>query len=341
MGDELQELRELMLQLRAENEKLRQEWATVDQVEIEAGPSYTSATSANVPSSATVGDSTTERFVFVPRDRKCPKFNGRTGIGINEWVEEAQACMRVRHLSVADCAFFLFDHLEGEAREEIRYRSAGERENPEKIISGLRELYGCSRSYIALQQVFFSRRQHEGETLLEFSLALMGLLEKVKQCSPSKLLNADRILRDQFVECVYESSLRRELKQFIRHYPLSTLLEGTLSGARGRSHSVPLVQGLQYGVKGGVHRPEGEASSHSELSELREMFKTQQKQLDQLTQSIARLCDSGPRTSQMRGGPIICRRCHKPGYVARECDDVRVAFRQGDVSEHEWAASSG
>lgn len=34
-----------------------------------------------------------ERFVFVPRDRKCPKFNGRSGIGMSEWIEEALACI--------------------------------------------------------------------------------------------------------------------------------------------------------------------------------------------------------------------------------------------------------
>ncbi|KAL0186022.1 hypothetical protein M9458_017692, partial [Cirrhinus mrigala] len=70
---------------------------------------------------------------------KCPKFNGRSGIGINEWIEEAQACIRARYLSVSDQAFFLFDHLEGEAREEIRYRSQVERRDPDKIFLALRE----------------------------------------------------------------------------------------------------------------------------------------------------------------------------------------------------------
>lgn len=62
-------------------------------------------------------------------------FRGRSGIGLTEWLEEVQACMRARHLSVVDRAFFLFDHLEGEAREEIKYRSAEERGDPAKIIA--------------------------------------------------------------------------------------------------------------------------------------------------------------------------------------------------------------
>jgi len=58
----------------------------------------------------------------VPRDRKFPIFRGRAGIGLSEWMEEVQASMRARHLSQSDQAFFLFDHLEGEARDEIKYQ---------------------------------------------------------------------------------------------------------------------------------------------------------------------------------------------------------------------------
>lgn len=126
-------------------------------------------------------------------------FRGKSGLGLEEWIEEVQACMRARHLSTADQALFLFDHLEGEAREEIKYRSSTERSDPAKIIAVLRELYGCTDSYVALQEAFFSRRQ-EGETLEEFSLALMNLTASVKQHAPSEMPNADALLRDQFVE---------------------------------------------------------------------------------------------------------------------------------------------
>lgn len=73
-------------------------------------------------------------------------FRGKSGIGSSEWLEEVQACMRTRHLGTSDQAFFLFDHLEGEAREEIKYRSEVERKDPDKIISALQELYGCCDS---------------------------------------------------------------------------------------------------------------------------------------------------------------------------------------------------
>lgn len=334
MEGELQELRELVAQLRTDNERLRQEQAA-------AVPGSSSAPLApTVPSTASSTSSATpiERLVFVPRERKCPMFRGRSGIGLGEWMEEAEACMRARHLSTSDRAFFLFDHLEGEAREEIKYRSREEREDPAKIIAALQELYGCFDSYVALQEAFFSRRQREGETLQEFSLALMSLMASVRQRAPGDMPNAEAMLRDQFVEQVLDCALRRELKQLVRRQPTATLLEvrseairweheGRPGGARGRSHSLPSVCGIQYGVQGS---PPVLARSPqvSELSEVREMLKLQQEQLNQLAQSISRLQSSHQPTRSSHRGPLICQRCQQPGHFARECDGVRVPLHR-------------
>lgn len=102
---------------------------------------------------------TTEQWKFLPWEKLCPIFFGSSSIGIDEWVDEATACMLVHHLSLADQANFLFDHLEGESREEISHHSQKEKENPEVIIKIVQELYGCSQLYVALQEAFFSRKQ--------------------------------------------------------------------------------------------------------------------------------------------------------------------------------------
>lgn len=327
MEDEVQQLKELVLQLKADNERLRQERAT----------SSSSVPAGHAPS-AGVATAVTERLVVVPRDRKCPTFNGKTGIGIAEWVEEIQACVRARHLSVADQALFLFDHLEGEAKEEIKFRSSAERGDPARVLAILKELYGCAQSYVTLQQAFFSRHQLEGETLQEFSLALMALMAQVKQCAPDGMPNADALLRDQFVEHVLDSSLRRELKQLVRREPAVTLLElrseairwereGLPGGARGRSFSLPSAYGLQYGVQGHVQPTLKVASPEPGFSELMQLMKRQQEQLNQLTQTVASLQAPRPQGRTLRNGPLICRRCQRPGHFARECDGERVPSR--------------
>lgn len=82
MDEEVQQLRELVLQLKAENGHLLQEQAAAPAAF--RGPTSSSSTSA--------GHAVPERLIVVPRDCKRPMFNGRTGIGVTEWVEEVHAC---------------------------------------------------------------------------------------------------------------------------------------------------------------------------------------------------------------------------------------------------------
>lgn len=221
-----------MAQLRADNVRLQQEQAAV-------APGTRAAPPIPEPQPpSTFTTPATERLVLVPRDRKCPVFRSRSGIGLEEWVEETQACIRARHLSNIDQAFFLFDHLEGEAREEIKYHSATDRSDPSKIISILRELYGSSDSYVSLQEAFFSRRQRSGETLQEFSLALLSLMSAIKQSAPSEMPNADVLLRDQF-ENVRDESLHRELKQLVRRQPTVSLLDARAEAIRWEREGTP------------------------------------------------------------------------------------------------------
>ncbi|XP_041842529.1 uncharacterized protein LOC121640743 [Melanotaenia boesemani] len=336
MEEEVQQLRELMVQLKADNERLRREQAA-----LQVGASGASSPSASDAPAVSVGP-VTERLVVIPRDRRCPMFNGKTGMGIAEWIEEMQACVRARHLAAADQALFIFDHLEGEAKEEIKFRSSGERSDPVQVLDILKELYGCTESYVTLQQAFFSRHQQEGETLQEFSLALMALMDRVKQSAPDGVPNAGVWLRDQFIEHVYDSSLRRELKQLVRQQPRATMLElrseairwereGLPGGGRPRSCSLPSAYGLQYAVQGRLQPARRSSPSEPTLSELMDVLKQQQEQLNQLAQTVASLQAPRPREQVPRHGSLICHRCQQPGHFARECENER-AFprRQGN-----------
>lgn len=53
----------------------------------------------------------------------------------------------------------------------------------------------------------------------------MSLMASVRQHALSEMLNADVLLRDQFLENVIGGSLRRELKQLVRRQPAVSLLE--------------------------------------------------------------------------------------------------------------------
>lgn len=330
----MQRLKDRIEQLQADNEQLRQEYGA--SLDPGGGASQSPASYRNAPSSA---PTVSERLVVVPRDRRCPIFNGRTGLGIAEWVEEVEACMRVRHLTAVDRALFIFDHLEGEAKQEIKFRSAAERGDPGKILSILRELYGCHQSYITLQQDFFARRQMEGESLQEFSLALMSLMALVEQQAPDGMPNAEVLLRDQFTEHVLDCALRRELKQLVRRQPTINLMElraeairwereGLPGGARGRSYSLPSAFGLQCGMQGRVQVNTPVESSEPTLTELMDLLKKQQEQLNTLTQTVASLQVPRLQGPPQHSFPLVCRRCQRPGHYARNCSYPRVYTEQ-------------
>lgn len=149
MEEEIIQLRDLITQLQAEDQQMRRE-----QEVNQPGPS-TASTSSSAPGPSSTPAPVTERLVYLPRDLKCPLFRGRTGLGIGEWLEEVHACIRARHLSPADQALFIYDHLEGEVREEIKYQSPGDRGDPNKVLSILKELYGCTKSCVSAGRLLF------------------------------------------------------------------------------------------------------------------------------------------------------------------------------------------
>lgn len=119
----------------------------------------------------------------------------------------------------------------------------------------------------------------------------MALMEQVKHCAPDGLLNAEVLLRDQFVEHVSDGALRWELNQFVRRQPTATVLE--------------VHGGLQYGVQSHSRPPPLATSQSSELGELKELLRHQQQQLDQLTRTVASLQDLPVHSRPTRSGPLM------------------------------------
>lgn len=157
------------------------------------------------------------------------------------------------------------------------------------MLAILKELYGCSQSYVTLQQAFFLRQQLEGETLQEFSLALLSLMARVERQAFHGIPNTDVLLRDQFIEHALDGSLHRELKQLVRRQPTITLLElrgeairwereGLPGGTRGHSVSLPTAYGLQCGVQG-RQVPQARPQEPG-LDAVMDLLKRQQEQLN-------------------------------------------------------------
>ncbi|KAL7879398.1 hypothetical protein SRHO_G00016520 [Serrasalmus rhombeus] len=185
MATELQELRDLVRQLQADNERLLREQATAQPPE--------AASNVSDPQQSVSNSTPAERLLYIPRERKCPVFRGRVGISIDDWSEEVQAMACTPFRASGPGLFYAGSP-----------RGGGKRRDPES---------------------FFGRKQLEGESLQEFSHALLALMDKVKQSAPNIVLNSDVLVRDQFVEHVLDSTHRRELKRLVRQTPGLSMLQ--------------------------------------------------------------------------------------------------------------------
>lgn len=282
---------------------------------------------------------TRERLVYIPRERSCPLFSGTGEMDVRTWIEEVESIMRSRRLVSIDQAYFIYDHLIGDAREEIKYRPKPVREDPSSIFDILRAQYSCPLSLISLKEAFYARKQQEGESLREFSHALFSLMDKmIQSCPERRIPDAAQLLRDQFMECVFDGNLSRELRRVVCENPTYDLhdlrdqairweREGRLWESKARSYSVPSAYSIQQTEPRKVRND----TVGSELAELKELLKQQQVQIDQLAQELRSrssqvsqdVSTTRPRNFH-RKGQIVCRRCQKPGHFAKDCDNERV-----------------
>ena len=155
----------------------------------------------------------------VDAPQKLSKFDGKSD-QLEDWLLEAKSAVEAQSLTGKQAGDFLLNHLEGPSKLEIKY--AGDRDDPDKIYDLLNKAFGDKTNKIQCFDNFTARKQGDRESLQDFSLALMKLLEKAKQKDPNCVADSDKALRDNFAEKVNSDQLRWELTNRIADDPMVT-----------------------------------------------------------------------------------------------------------------------
>ncbi|XP_073515516.1 uncharacterized protein [Phyllobates terribilis] len=104
--------------------------------------------------------------------------------------------------------------LEGDARKVVLLKSEDRRKTVVDIIRILEKAFDHVAAAGQLRVQFFARTQRDGESLIQYAIALMELHQEIKKKSPVTVgteAYVNSILRDQFIEGIRSEALRSEL----------------------------------------------------------------------------------------------------------------------------------
>lgn len=296
------------------------------------------------------------RLVYAPK--KLPDFKGVPEQNITEWVRQARDAVKLQKLQGKEAADFLKAHLSGAAATELKY--ANTTDNPEDIFTYLKGIFGEARTAEELLDIFVARRQKEKESLLDYSHALMTLLDKAVAKDPLCVPDKDKALKTRFAENIRETKLRADVKKTKREHTdwtFQQLREEALTLAREskevRRSAFAEVQQLESDVMPALCQPQyvssgspQGAASLDEIAELRKQMsqiltlqRQQQELLSQQQKSITELqhgsecankgveSERNPSdTRKQAKGP--CTHCGRMGHIRKYCYKLRDEKRR-------------
>ena len=120
--------------------------------------------------------------IYVQRERRMPKLGGRPqkpeNPDVDDWTANMENHLQASPFSDLEGLDFVMDDLTGPAGQEVRFR---ESKTVVEALQIVRRVFGYVDTMGAAQEAFYTRIQQPGETLLDYSLALVKLFSKLSK----------------------------------------------------------------------------------------------------------------------------------------------------------------
>ena len=297
-----EELRELLRAERQRSADAREETVLIQQ-ELER---VREASSTSAPNPDPL-----PRFV-VAQTRRLERLGGRperpSDPDVAEWVEDMRCHLAGNPMSEGSACALIVGHLRGKARLEIYGRGL---HNTEDIFVAILAAFGGTNDIATLQERLFQCRQLPGESVIDCSLKLVNLFNKIADKDEAYVSRRDQTLKERLTAAVADQSLAREMRRLMNEASSLTFFEmrdRAIEWAGGDT----MVTASQHET---TAIPEGIAAI---LRRQEEILQTQKKQIDELTAAM-KSTQVQQSQSQQRRRPVQCWTCGELGHVRREC----------------------
>lgn len=259
------------------------------------------------------------------RDRKFPILSKTEDF--SDWIENIEKHVNLRYKKEEEKVMFLMEHLDTVSKLEVKFRCKIDKATLSEIVKILKDIHQPSESLVVLQQNFYSRNQHHGESLETYATELMKQLTRITDEDPKLYKDKDKIIKEKFAEGIENIALRRELKRLNDERP-------SLQFWELRKHSLDWEKESTRSGNTKDNETEGatsEAIGHNDLSEV---VNKQQKQIDELTQTIKfmKKDEENPTTYRKPTKRPTCFFCHRKGHRKADCFKFKEYQQKKDLN---------
>ena len=127
----------------------------------------------------------------------CGRLNSTSDASFDDLIDDLEIAFSAREYINSQNVDLIYSHLDGQAKEEIKYRS-DIRQDPQAILHRLRSAFGNPESVTSLQQKCFEQNQKELETIRQYSYALLDLNQIVLRKDHKAFLSKHLSLCENF-----------------------------------------------------------------------------------------------------------------------------------------------
>ena len=151
-------------------------------------------------------------------------FSGEPADGpAEDYVAEVDRVLAAYPMADKMAAYFIYSHLTGAARTEVKLHDFEETDTPAKVKDILVRVFGDKRRLSTLMTEFFNQRQQPGEDILDYSHALSSLDVAIRRKDRDAL--SRNVFRDKFIDGLAHPTLRKELRHLVGRKPDTTFIE--------------------------------------------------------------------------------------------------------------------